>query len=289
LIAPSPWLLALVALAVVLAIVAILAMRRRPVPPAVPRDQDAGVLSERPLVREVTSPRPTLFRCAEVAGTDALAAIAVLDALGAREGWIPVFIGSKKDAPGFGLPEEDPEGVLARAAAIDVPAWLAQRKQDRIDDQLDDEQGDAGAEIELLGEWPDDDIDAIAPPEYYVFNDPLTRKPHDKLYVALVPVREAWQAPAYIQNGSWNEVPAPCEQVAVLRHWHASHGARLRCFSDDIMEFEVARPPREHEAGLALAREQYIFCPDLVEQGAGALRPLAHSLLDSPRWFFWWD
>jgi hypothetical protein len=95
--------------------------------------------------------------------------------------------------------------------------------------------------------------------------------------------------PAHLQNGGWNEVPAACEQVAMLRYWHERYGARLRCFSDDVMEFDVARPPEDRAGGLALAREQFIFCPDLVEQGIGALRPLAAALVDSRRWYFWWD
>jgi hypothetical protein len=281
----------------VLLIVVVIAVvnSRADAPPA----RGAGMASEpvdgvdtlvrQPPVHELASPKQEFFRWASVAGHDALAAIPALDALGAREGWTAVFVGSKNELPGFGQNFESPDAVLARAALIDVPQWLARREQERIEDRLDDERDADGEEGDLLGEWSDDDVGAIAPEAYHVLDDPLTRARHERLYLALVPVREAWQVPAYLQNGGWNAVPDPAEQVAVLRYWHERHGARLRCFSDDVMEFDVARPPEDRDAALALAREQYVFCADLVEQGAGALRPLAEALVDSRRWFFWWD
>jgi Domain of unknown function (DUF4253) len=40
---------------------------------------------------------------------------------------------------------------------------------------------------------------------------------------------------------------------------------------------------------LDLAREQYIYCSDIVSQGTGTLEALAAGLLGGTAWFFWWD
>ena len=40
---------------------------------------------------------------------------------------------------------------------------------------------------------------------------------------------------------------------------------------------------------MALALEQYAFCPDIVEQGCGTIGYLADTLAKSNKWYFWWD
>jgi hypothetical protein len=38
-----------------------------------------------------------------------------------------------------------------------------------------------------------------------------------------------------------------------------------------------------------LAQAQYVYCPDIVDQGVESIEALAATLLGDPRWFFWWD
>ena len=52
---------------------------------------------------------------------------------------------------------------------------------------------------------------------------------------------------------------------------------------------QVARPPQTKEEALELARQQYLFCNDIVDQGVGDVESLAKTLLYSPVWYFWWD
>lgn len=245
-----------------------------------------AVLVESPRVVEHAGPAPARFRWATVAGADAAAAMPALDALGAREGWIPVLVGAHDELPDFALfAAEDartPEQILAAAEAIDAPSWFAQRGREAT----------AGIEDkDLHGEWINDERQrrGMMRAPYAVCRTTLLERPHPFVHVALVPVREAWQAPAFLGNGGWNDVPDVAEQVAVLRHWHRAHGAVLRAFNRDVMEFDVARPPAGRDASMALAREQFAFCPDLVHQGVGALRPLASALDGSTHWYFWWD
>jgi hypothetical protein len=255
----------------------------QPSPPAsapVPEPGALGTLVERPLVRELESPKPGRFRWAVVAGRDGEASMPALDRLGEQQGWVAVFVGAEKELPEFSLHDDDPQSVLALAEAIDATDFLAGR--------LDEYRENAEGAEPPLGEWPEEDDDVGEPP-YGVFSDILTKAFHERVYIALVPAREAWMAPAFLQNGGWNEVPDAATQVAVVKYWHERHGARLRAFSNDVMELEVDRPPQDPEASLALATEQYAFCPDVVDQGMQALRPLAAWLRDKRYWYFWWD
>jgi hypothetical protein len=40
---------------------------------------------------------------------------------------------------------------------------------------------------------------------------------------------------------------------------------------------------------MAVAREQYAYCPDIVDQGVGSIGELAAEHVCSPSWYFWWD
>jgi hypothetical protein len=40
---------------------------------------------------------------------------------------------------------------------------------------------------------------------------------------------------------------------------------------------------------ILLAKEQYAYCADIVEQGVGTIEALAATLLNGHIWFFWWD
>jgi hypothetical protein len=249
--------------------------------PAESEPEPVAVLATTPLIRELPSPHP-LLRWAVIAGKDAEAALPVLDRLGEAQGWTAVFVGASDEMPDFGaMTLRDPQAVLDAAARIDAAAFLHGRATGFAGDDTRDT---------LLGRWIEDPDAraAVFGKPYYVWNDVDGRRV-DKLFVALVPTRDAWQVPAFVQNGGWNDMPDPSEQVAVLHYWHDRYGARLRTFSDDIMEFEVARPPQGRDAALVLAYEQFGFTSDLVYQGAGALRPLASGLDGGHYWYFWWD
>lgn len=240
-------------------------------------------LSDSPVIEEVESPRPHLFRLAVVRGEDALAAIPALEALEKAQGWRAVFIGAEDDLPDFNaLDVEEPAAILRAADAIDAEQFLSKRLDGLT-------QGNTDAP-EFQGEWPRDARpESALPGKYSVFKDVLTDRFHPHVYIALIPVDEAWKAPAFLQNGGWNEVPGAAEQVSVLRYWHQKYGARLRTFSSDVMELEVVHPPSDRDQALTLAKQQFAFCSDIVWQGVGSLPPLAAALERADHWYFWWD
>ncbi|HYP21295.1 MAG TPA: DUF4253 domain-containing protein [Chloroflexia bacterium] len=143
---------------------------------------------------------------------------------------------------------------------------------------------------EKAGEWPEN----AEPHNYfsipYEWTDGYKRfKPLRTVRVALVPTRASWEVPAYLKFGAWNDCPQPEEHVAILKRWHAQYGAQVVGLTHDVLEVGVTRPPNSKLSAFNLAREQYGYCSDLVDQGDGGILDLAATLLDASVWYFWWD
>jgi hypothetical protein len=113
--------------------------------------------------------------------------------------------------------------------------------------------------------------------------------PLETVHLLLVPASQSWKVPVALHMGRWNECPSAPEHAAVLRFWEETYQAELIGLHNDILELKVRCPPRTWRQALQLARQQYIYCPDIVEQGTGDLDRLAGCLLNAPYWFFWWD
>ena len=56
-----------------------------------------------------------------------------------------------------------------------------------------------------------------------------------------------------------------------------------------VVQCYVEKPPMNAQGALDLAKEQYAYCYDIVEQGTETIPALASELLKSKIWFFWWD
>ena len=91
--------------------------------------------------------------------------------------------------------------------------------------------------------------------------------------------------------GGFNDCPEPAVQTAVARYWWQRYRAVPFVLSSDTVEFMVGAPPTSVEDACDLALEQYIFCPDLVEQCMpdGDVNTLAAYLYNNSNWYFWWD
>src|SRR5262249_5334448 len=89
--------------------------------------------------------------------------------------------------------------------------------------------------------------------------------------------------------GGWNECPAAEYHVAAMRSWRDRYGAELVGMSSGMLNFRVTAKPKTREEALALAREQYIYCADLIDQGVQTYSALAADLMANDWWYFWWD
>ncbi len=137
-----------------------------------------------------------------------------------------------------------------------------------------------------VGEWPSD----VSPSQNLTgHTDVLKRRPLKVVGICKVPTPNSWEVPAFLKFGDWNECPAPEEHVAVLRHWNRRFGADIITITNDILECTVPNPPKTREEAMQLAREQFVYCPDIVLQGTQTLSGLAATLLDGRTWYFWWD
>lgn len=149
--------------------------------------------------------------------------------------------------------------------------------------RLEDEAASKGPSI---GEWPDKP--GPAGPGLTIAFD-LEGRPLDRVHILLIPTDEGAAVPAFLRWGGWNDCPGPEYHIAALRSWHERFGAELVGITGDVINLRVARRPATREAALDLAREQYLYCEDIVDQGTETLAPLAATLMQEDWWFFWWD
>ena len=106
--------------------------------------------------------------------------------------------------------------------------------------------------------------------------------------LAKIPVKEPWQVFAYVPFGGWNECPPPELMMATAKRWYERYRAVPALISHDTLEMSAV-PLKDVETALAAAQELFAFCPDCVFQGVGMVGALAHTLMQSTVWFFWWD
>jgi hypothetical protein len=113
--------------------------------------------------------------------------------------------------------------------------------------------------------------------------------PHREIFIAELPTLDFWTVPLHLRFGGWNACPEPSAHAMVAKYWEQQYGARIAVLTSDTIEFTVDRPPNSPEECAQLARQQYIYCTDIVEQGVGSIPTLAQALRGARVWFFWWD
>lgn len=143
-----------------------------------------------------------------------------------------------------------------------------------------------GAVAPTVGDWP---VEAPEMPALSVVREMGSESYLPKVYIVTLPTDDWTEIPAYLNFGGWNDCPAPEQQVAAFRYWRDRHGARLVALGRDVVNIQVERRPTTRDEALQLAREQYTYCADIVEQGVGSLSALAAALMGSDWWYFWWD
>jgi hypothetical protein len=166
--------------------------------------------------------------------------------------------------------------LVDAARQIDVVQWLAAREA--ADPENYEIEPDA---------WPEGEVE---PNTTLVAHwDLVKNQPYPEVVLTVVPTTESWTVPCFLRIGGWNEVPYAQEHAALFKHWSEQFGATVACIAGDIIELTVARPASTREEALALARQQFIYCTDIVHQGVGSVEALAATLLGATVWYFWWD
>ena len=198
---------------------------------------------------------------------------------GARIDWNPVAVGSVEELEFLRemLERENDTRTPADelrdlATQLDVDAWLRER-------------ADEGDLTPPRHPWPDD----IQPTSgfYFPFDD--DGKHLARWWMLLVPAAYDWEVPVQLGWGGFNECPPAEVHGAFLRRWSHRYDAELVAITSDTFELMVHRPPRDRDEAIELATEQYLYCPDIVEQGYGSIDAHAASLIGGATWFLWWD
>ncbi len=238
------------------------------------------------------------FEIVETRGEDALAKWQELKTAGRG---VPVVVGDLDGvldpfSPGYYETLKPVQETLAAASAICLPQGLVQMRHDqnvaacetlrKMGDSVDLDDEAFQVREPPLGEWP---ASPSGSPGLSVAYEILTHRPLPKVYIVLVPTDDPTTVPAHLHWGDWNECPAPEYHVAALRHWREHYGAELVGLDMDVMNLRVARKPATRDEALELARVQYAYCNDIVDQGTYYLRALAADLMAHNWWYFWWD
>ncbi|MEQ1756253.1 MAG: DUF4253 domain-containing protein [Micropepsaceae bacterium] len=196
-------------------------------------------------------------------------------------------------AASFNYPEDF--RLRKKKDAEELKALIKKKRQDpKIDEAykaFDEKFPNEDIHQPQHGEWP------TTPPGYTPLSilekstlqgKTFQRRIIDEAVVLMLPTADWTEAFAMLNYGGWNECPQPHEHIAAFRRWRDRFGLELVAMSSDTLELRPARHPQTREDALALALEQYEFCPDLVDQG-GPLEELAAGLLAGNWWYFWWD
>jgi hypothetical protein len=137
-----------------------------------------------------------------------------------------------------------------------------------------------------IGEWPNIPYTSAG---LSVANNIRTGQPLQKVLIGLASTDDWTTIPAILRWGGWNGCPAAEYHVAAMRNWRNRYGAELIGMSFDTINLRVAARPKTRDEAIALARDQYIYCADIIDQGVGTYSALAAALMESDWWYFWWD
>lgn len=229
------------------------------------------------------------------------------------EGGTPVIVGGEEDLE-FVAEQvqwqsdrgELPASVLAQAEGFVFPddyrarlireqAEFEERlRQDAKLHNLVDNLSSAGFELDSEpqhSEWPvepPDNLGLTVDTEFVAEGKNYFYRTRDEVIIAILPTQDWTEAFAYVGYGNWNACPPPHEHVAAFRYWTAKYDLELVGMSGDVLNLRARRSPETREEALILAREQYDFCNDIVDQGI-PLEELAAGLMAGNWWYFWWD
>jgi hypothetical protein len=172
------------------------------------------------------------------------------------------------------------ESLLAEFGRVDPDRWLSERLAELKRNGIEPPHGP----------WPVHRSDRQASGGLVSVRRALKAEEFEpEVVVAIVPVTEPALVALHLGYGDWNDCPSAIVHSAMARRWSTSFGAVPVVFAGDTVEYRVARPVATREQALAVALEQFAYCPDIVLQGTETIERLAADLIGARHWFFWWD
>lgn len=201
--------------------------------------------------------------------------------------------------------EQAHEAIMKLAAEnprFEVPKMIFVDAQGRETRQPDEEtrakllQESREDDEPSLGEWPErvEDAPGLSVIGEIVGSESNSQRSYNfqikkHVNVALFPVSHSYEVLGYLRYGNWNACPPAEYHIAALRSWSERYGAEIVGIANDTLNIRVTRKPETREEAIELAREHYIYCNDVIDQGVGTLSNLAAQLMQHEWWYFWWD
>lgn len=108
------------------------------------------------------------------------------------------------------------------------------------------------------------------------------------LLLVKIPTTQPEEIFAHFPIGGINLCPPSAILITLAARWREKFGAVPAVITSDVVEFYVSNPPATIEAAAELAREQYLVCPQLVDEVCGNMENLTSNLIKNAQWFFWW-
>lgn len=231
------------------------------------------------------------FELLEVNGNEAISKLLEFRKDFVNSGKYPFIIGN---AEGFQLIEDDSfqiptsSEILEKAKSINLTQWFKKEKKDITEEDFDDEFGEY-IDAAQNSKESTSESDLTFEERLLGHKHILSRVNYKKVYLGIAEIKEPWMLPAYVKYGGWNACPMPEIHCALMKHWQEKYKAEIITMTSDVIECKVDNPPTNEEDSKKLAWEQYLYCPDIVEQGTGTIERLSDTLIDSDYWYFWWD
>lgn len=183
------------------------------------------------------------------------------------------------DLSGTGLVTPSPDDLILLGERLDLERWLELRCAADEEFDLEFEETD----------WPEDVLPDNKLQSLQIWDADLGSRDLESVFILLVHAEHSWEVPAKLLYGGWNECPVPQVHVGFLKRWFKKHDAELLTIGRATLEVRVGKPPANRDEALELAREQFVYCPDTVDQGCGSVPSFAAELLNGRIWHFWWD
>lgn len=167
---------------------------------------------------------------------------------------------------------QDAEQIVKLSESINAQKYLAEKYKNNLK-EYDIEEG----------EWPKHvPLDIRQSPRMVLTDNSIS--------ILFCSANDSWRVPAALRWGSAIDGMMPHYHTAFLKHWFEKYGAELVCANLSVMEFKVAKPPEAKSDAMALAKEQFAYCPEIVTQRETSQTIAAHAaeLYKNPRWCFTW-
>lgn len=112
-----------------------------------------------------------------------------------------------------------------------------------------------------------------------------------EVILAKVPTKKPWEVLAWFPIGGFSDCPPTEYMISILKKWCEEWQFMPVVICEDMIEGFAPKKPVDEAQAIEIATEHYTFCPDLIEQCCSdcTIGQWAHCLLQSNRWFFWWD